>query len=272
MIARAWIVFAFVLPALTLPGPAGAQEYGTQRPVSKTTSAPELRAAALQREIHERFAIGLNAQARRDWNKAAPEFERILQLTDAEPAHSTAAYDLAIVYANQKRLPDAARMLRAAIAGDPEFLAAYANIVAVDLARGDIREARSYADAFVKLAPDSARALYSRGLTALRQNDARTAAADFGKLLQSDPAYAVAHYDLGISESLQNHLAEAEREFQAAVSISPQYARARFALATVLLKQGKRAEARAALDATVRDAAADPELLNLALALRDAMK
>jgi tetratricopeptide (TPR) repeat protein len=230
-----------------------------------------MRDFARQREIHERFRLGLDAERGMRWSQAVPEFERILQLTASEPQHSTAAYDLAIAYAHLNRLDDAARALRDAIAGDPEFLAAYANLIAVDLLRHNSREARDYADRFTRLAPDSARALYSRGLAALQQNDPATAAADFSRLLGNDPSYAIAHYDLGIAESRQNHLAEAEREFQAALDLAPQYARARFALATVLLKEGKRTQARAALDATVRDASADPALLNLAIALRDAM-
>lgn len=272
MLARRWTAIAFVVPALLLPLRANGQQYGSPRPVPKTTSAPALRELARQRELHERFALGLEAQRRMRWADAASEFERILVLSVSEPQHSTAAYDLAIAYARLNRLDDAAKTLRIALAGDPEFLAAYANLIAIDLQRRDLREARQMADRFVRLAPDSARALYSRGLTALAQNDAAAAAADFGRLLQNDPSYAIAHYDLGIAESKREHLSEAQREFEAAVALSPQYARAQFALATVLLKQGKRADARRALDAAVRDAAADPALLNLAIALRDAMR
>lgn len=249
-----------------------AQDYGMQSPVPRTTSVPALRDAARQREIRERFSIGLSADARGDWNKAAPEFERILQLSDAEPQHSTAAYDLARAYAGMHRLDDAAKMLKLAITADPEFLAAYANLISIDIARHDLREARTFADRFVALAPDSARALYTRGLVALQSGDPNTAAADFGKLLQNDPSYAVAHYDLGLSELRRNRLDEAQREFEAAVGLAPAYARARFALATVLLKRGHRAEARVALDATVRDSGADPALRNLAQALRDEIK
>ena len=269
---RVRITGTVALALIAFAGAAQAQSYGSHVPIPRTTSIPALRAEARAREVKGRFVLGVDAESRNEWSKAAPEFERILQLSTIEPEHSTAAYDLARAYAGLHRLGDAARMLKIAIAGDPEFLAAYANLISVDLLRGDITEARTFADRFAALAPASARALYSRGLIALAGGDSATAAADFGKLLQSSPSYAVAHYDLGIAEVQQNHLSEAQREFETAVHLSPSYARARFALATVLLKEGRHTEARLALDATIRESASDIALLNLASALRDAIK
>ncbi|MDP9025620.1 MAG: tetratricopeptide repeat protein [Candidatus Eremiobacteraeota bacterium] len=269
---RLRISVAIALALIAMLGAAEAQDYGARKPVPRTTSLPALRAEARAREIKQRFMLGVAAESRNDWSKAAPEFERILQLSTIEPEHSTAAYDLGRAYAGLHRFADAARTLKVAIAGDPEFLAAYANLISVDLLRGDLTEARTFADRFAILAPASARALYSRGLIALAGGDSATAAADFGKLLQSSPSYAVAHYDLGIAETQANHLAEAQREFETAVHLSPNYARARFALATVLIKEGRRGEARLALDATIRESASDIALLNLATALRDAIK
>jgi len=249
---------------------ARAQQYGGHTPLPQTTSAPAMRNLAAQREIHERFRLGLDAVARQDWRAAIPEFQRIMAAQPAEPQHSTAAYDLGIAYAGLHRYDDAAGAFRDAISRDNEFLAAYANLVAVDIERRDLREARSFADRFVRLAPQSARALYSRGLLALQSGDLNVAVDDFGKLLEQNPSYAVAHYDLGLAHARLNQWTNAEREFSAAVTFAPSYARARFALATVLLREGRRDEARAALDATLRDAA-DPVLRNLAAALRSSI-
>jgi tetratricopeptide (TPR) repeat protein len=269
---RLRIPIVVVVALCVLTPSARAQEYGSHAPAPATTSIPALRADARAREVKQRFMLGLDAESRADWSHAAPEFERILQLSTVEPEHSTAAYDLARAYAGLHRLGDAARMLKAAISADPEFLAAYANLISIDVSRGDWTEARTFADRFVALAPLSARALYSRGLVALDTADSATAVADFGKLLQLSPSYAVAHYDLGIAETTEKHFAEAQREFQEAVRLAPNYARAQFALATVLLKEGRKTEARSALDATIRDSASDIALLNLASALRDAIK
>lgn len=250
---------------------AAAQTYGGSTPPPRTTDVHALRMLAQAREIHERFTIGLNAEQRGQWAAAAAEFERIITLRPPEPQFSTAYYDAGIAYAHLQRLEDAARYFRSAIAGDPEFLAAMANLIAVDLARGDLREARSIADRFVTLAPDSARALYSRGIVALRQGDTAAARSSFGQLLQADPQYALAHYNLAIAQVRDGHYPSAERELRIALDLSPAYGRARFALGTVLLREGKRDEARQAFDAVARDTGGDVALRNLAVAMRDAI-
>lgn len=263
-LAAALIVFA------ASAGIGAAQTYGSGTP-PRTTDVHVLRALAQSREVHERFAIGLDAERRGAWAAAAPEFERIINLHPGEPQFSTAYYDVGIAYAHLQRLDDAARAFRAAIAGDPEFLAAMANLIAVDLARGDLREARSAADRFIALAPDSARALYSRGIVALRQGDTAAARESFGRLLQTDPQYALAHYNLAIAQAREGQYAPAERELHIALDLAPSYGRARFALGTVLLREGKRTQARAAFDAVARDSGGDVALRNLAGAMRDAI-
>jgi Flp pilus assembly protein TadD len=249
-----------------------AQTYAPQTPIPRTTSAPALRAIAVRREIEERFTIGLDAEARGDWNAAAAEFERIVALHPPEPQGSTARYDLAIAYANLQRNEDAARELRAALALDPGFLAAIANLVSIDIALHDLSEARRMADRYVTLAPDSARALYSRGIVALQAGDATTAQADFGKLLHANPSYAVAHYDLALAEERLGRYESAERELRSALGLAPTYARARFALGVVLLREGEHAAARNAFAQATLDAAGDPALQNIAAAMRDSIK
>ncbi|MBV8154248.1 MAG: tetratricopeptide repeat protein [Candidatus Eremiobacteraeota bacterium] len=263
-------VLATLIALLTTTA-ALSQTYPGAMPVPRTTSAPALADLAKQREVEERFRIGLAALSAANYKGAAAEFARVVAINPAEPKGSTARYDLAIAYANLQREDDAAAQLRAAIELDPGFLAAMANLVAVDLARGDFTEARSVADRFLALAPDSARALYARGIVALGTGDAATAREDFGKLLHSNPAYAVAHYDLAIAEERLGHMDAAERELRTALSLAPTYARAEFALGAVLLRQGRRSEARDAFVRTMQDASGDPALLNIAAAMRDSI-
>lgn len=232
---------------------------------------PALHAIARARELHERFMRGIAAEQRRDWSAATAEFERIIALAPPEPQNSTAHYDLGIAYANLQRLPDAAREFEAALTGDPGFLAAMANLIAVDIARGDVTQARKIADRFVATAPDSARALYARGIIALKTGDYTVARNDFSQLLHNDPQYALAHYNLGIAQTRLGDYEGAERELTVALDLSPTYARARFALGTVLLREGKRTQARDEFDRVVRDANGDVALQNLASAMRDAI-
>ncbi|MGA8534871.1 MAG: tetratricopeptide repeat protein [Candidatus Tumulicola sp.] len=250
--------------------PGIAQTYPRQTPVPRTTSVPALSQLAVAREIEERFRIGIAAEAAGRYSEAVAEFERIVALNPAEPKGSTARYDAAVAYANLGRNDEAARSLRGALALDPGFLAAMANLVSVDVARGDLREARSVADRYVALDPASARALYSRGIVALQTGDSRTAREDFGKLLHANPSYAVAHYDLALAEERLLQYDAAERELRTALTLAPTYARAELALGAVLLKQGRRSEARDAFSRATRDAA-DPALQNIAAAMRDSI-
>jgi tetratricopeptide (TPR) repeat protein len=249
---------------------AQAQTY-SPAPVPDTTSAPALRAQAVMRAVTEHFHRGLSAMSAHDWSHANDEFQAVLALHPPEPQGSTAAYDAGIAQANLGQNDDAARDFRTALQRDPAFLAAMSNLVAVDLRRNDVTEARSIANRFVELAPDSARAHYSRGLAALASNDLATARDDFSQLLKADPRYAVAHYDLGITEVRLGRYTAAATEFTAALQLAPTYARASFALGTVLLREGDRTGARAAFDRAAHDAVDDPSLRSLAIELRNAI-
>ncbi len=258
-------VFA-LLPALGF-----AQAYPDLTPVPRTTDAPTLRKLAIEREITERFRLGLEADARGDWKRERAEFERIITLHPKEPQGSTAFYDLGRAQANIGTLDEAVDSFQKAIGLDPGFLAARANLVAVQLMRNNLAAARSSADAFVARAPDSARALYSRGLVALRSGDTAVALQDFGNLLRRDPTYAIAHYDLALVELKLNDLANAERELQTAIGLAPTFARAHFALGTVFLRSGKRDQARDAFAAAVRTSQ-DVTLRTLAASVRDSIE
>jgi len=261
-------LFAFAIVANIVTARA---QYETPRPLPATTSLPDLRRQAIARAAAERFHVGLEALANHDWARARAEFDATVAMNPPEPEGSSAWYDLALAQSHLGDNIGAAQSLHRAIALDPGFLAAMANLVAVDLASGDLKDARTTADRFVAAAPESARALYSRGLVALQTNDYSTARSDFSKLLRSDPQYAVAHYDLGLAESKSGNYPDALREFTMAVQIAPAYARARFALGTILLRTGDRGGARAAFDRAAQDATDDAGLRELAIQLRDAI-
>jgi tetratricopeptide (TPR) repeat protein len=267
---RALTVLAAIALAVQA-APLHAQSYNTAAPVPRSTSPAVLHDRAVQREIVERFHIGLAALDAHNYPSAAAEFSRILALDPREPQGSTAAYDLGLAQANEGALDDAARSFSLAVARDPGFLAAMANLIAIDLRLHDLMQARAVADRFVAASPESARALYSRGLVALQAGDLSAAEGDFSKLLRNDPQYAVAHYDLGLIEEKQSRFDAALAEFTLALQLAPGYARARFAVGTILLRQGDRAAARVAFDRAAQDASDDPSLRGLAVEMRDAI-
>ena len=257
-------VLAFAAP---LAG-VSAQTYTRPTAAPRTTDAAALAAQAREREIHERFERGVGAEERGDWVAATTEFRRLIVLDPPEPKGSTARYDLALAEIHLNRFDAAAALLEEALHRDPRFAAAAANLVAVQLRRGDLTAARAAADRFVAFAPDSALALYGRGITALRAGDLVGARRDFRQLIDTDPSYAVAHYDLALVELRAGRDDAARVELEHALTLSPAYARARFALGTVLMRGGRNADARVAFDRCAHDAV-DPALRALAIGLRD---
>ena len=248
--------------------PATAQTYSRPSAAPRATDPAALAAQARQREVHERFARGVAAEERGDWSAAGAEFRRIVALDPPEPKGSSARYDLAIAESRLGRDDVAAGLLEEALHRDPGFAAAAANLVAIQLRRGDLAGARAAAERYRKIAPDALLAHYVGGLAALRAGDLAAARADFRALIEADPAYAVAHYDLALVELRAGRDDAARAELDRALALSPAYARARFALGTVLMRGGLRADARVAFDRCARDAA-DPALRALAIDLRD---
>lgn len=269
-LARTLCRIALAAAFASVPTLAMGQPYPGVTPMPITTDPARMHALATDREIRVRISLGVAALRRNDDASAEQQFARALDLHPGEPQASTAAYDLGIALANRNHLDAAAHWFADAIARDRGFLAARANLVSVQLRRGDLQAARVAANDLVAIAPASARAVYARGLVALRSGDATTARADFGKLAAADPTYAVAHYDLALAEVDLAAYADAERELTLALDLSPSYVRARLALGAVLLREGKRDDARLAFDRAARTAS-DPQARNLAIALRDAI-
>jgi len=249
---------------------AGAQVYPDVHEVPRSTDPGVLSASATLREVHERFRIGLEAFGRNDWSVARDEFRRIVTLKPSEPLGSTAHYDLGVTLTNLHEYAGARAQFEAAIALDPDFLAARSNLVTVELLGNDLGAARKSATELVNRAPQSARGLYLSGLASLRSGDADAAARAFGALLSHNPSYATAHYDLALAEIQLSRYDDAERELRVSITLAPKYSRARFALGTVLLKTGKRDEARSAFEQAAKDSD-DPQLTSLANSMVQAM-
>jgi len=266
VIGRVAVASLLALAAVT--GAAFAQTYSRPTPSPRLTDPGSLAARIRDREVHERFARGVSAEERSEWGAAAAEFRRVIALNPPEPKGSSARYDLALAESHLGHDDVAAGLLQEALHRDPGFAAAAANLVAIQLRRGDGAAALAAAERYLAIAPTAFLARYGHGLAALRANDLAAARADFRALINADATYAVAHYDLALVELRAGRDDAARAELDRALALSPSYARARFALGTVLMRGGLKADARLAFDRCARDAA-DPALRALAIDLRD---
>jgi tetratricopeptide (TPR) repeat protein len=268
MRTAAVVAVASLVALATVTDGASAQNYSRPTAPPRTTDAGALAAQARDRLVHERFMRGVAAEERGDWNRAEGEFRSVVALDPPEPKGSSARYDLALAESHLGRDDAAVALLQEALHRDPRFAAAAANLVVIELRRGNLAAARSAADRYLAFAPDSVLARYARGLAALKAGDLAAAREDFRALIGADPSYAAAHYDLALVELRAGRDDAARAELDRALELFPAYARARFALGTLLMRDGRRADARVAFDRAAHDAA-DPALRALAIDLRD---
>jgi tetratricopeptide (TPR) repeat protein len=262
------VAVASLVALVTATGGVSAQNYSRPTAAPRTTDASALAAQARERLVHERFMRGVAAEERGDWSAAEAEFRSVVSLDPPEPKGSSARYDLALAESHLGRDDAAVALLQDALHRDPRFAAAAANLVVIELRRGNLSAARAAADRYLAFAPDAVLARYARGLAALKAGDLAAARDDFRALIGADPSYAAAHYDLALVELRAGRDDAARAELERALELLPSYARARFALGTVLMRDGRKADARLAFDRCAHDAA-DPALRALAIDLRD---
>ena len=180
VIGRVAVASLLALAAVT--SAAFAQTYSRPTPSPRLTDPGSLAARIRDREVHERFARGVSAEERSDWSGAAAEFRRVIALDPPEPKGSSARYDLALAESRLGHDDVAAGLLQEALHRDPGFAAAAANLVAIQLRRGDGPAALAAAERYLAIAPTAFLARYGHGLAALRAGDLAAARADFRAL------------------------------------------------------------------------------------------
>jgi Tfp pilus assembly protein PilF len=129
-----------------------------------------------------------------------------------------------------------------ALALDPDFAEAYANLAWVLEQRGDVAGAEhAYRQA---IASDPQQAQMHLNLGALLADQRRSDEAEqcYRHALELDPASAAALSNLGALLACQRRDAEAERCYRAALALDPEHRSAHFNLSYLLLREGRFAE------------------------------
>jgi tetratricopeptide (TPR) repeat protein len=116
---------------------------------------------------------------------------------------------------------------------------------------------------------DSAMAYQSRGIDALRRNDAASAAVLFRRATELNPTSGPLHHRLGTALFLLGDVDGATREFGEALKLSPQLARAHYSLGIILVSRKEPAAAIEHFTAALRT---DPDYLEARLALADVLR
>jgi Tfp pilus assembly protein PilF len=156
----------------------------------------------------------------------------------------------------------------AALALNPSFAQAHANLISLYGRTRNWTKAEEHYRAVVALAVNVADAHYDYGVLLGMQERWDTAAESYRKALELNPQHAQARNNLGQILERQARLAEATDEYRLAVESQPTLRIARFNLGRMLIAQGRHEEAVTALSQLTepRDAEAPRYLFALATA------
>ena len=156
-----------------------------------------------------------------------------------------ATSDFAVLNADverKKRRQDIAGYL-AVLTRNPGDAATHEVVAALYLQEGRTAEAMRHLQESLRLAPNSAPALFSLGVALSMERRFDEAIAAYVEALEADPSHASAHANLGAVLHLSGRFDEAVGEYRRALQLAPENPDVHSNLARVLAMQGKPAEA-----------------------------
>jgi Tfp pilus assembly protein PilF/regulator of protease activity HflC (stomatin/prohibitin superfamily) len=159
--------------------------------------------------------------------EAESEFKKALE---ADPHNLQAANNLASIYSQQERYPEALLLLRDLLTRNPDYAMGWSNLAVAQQRTGKMDEALESYDHALKLEPNDQRSLTNRGFLLLDMKQPERAEKDFRRALQISDRIAKARFGLGMSLAELNRRSEAVAELEKALAIDPGNAAARRAL------------------------------------------
>ena len=220
---------------------------------------PPRRVTAGNRSANEMAHLQLQMRLRRPEDRPVLQEAHYAHLVPRDPRNARLRYGVASALKDQGRFAEAAREYRAALALNPDYVAAHLNLGAVLMmqeipSRVELSASRrppwrqadeviGHLRAAVRLDPDSAGAHYNLGIAFGYQGQLDEAARHYREAIRSEPTYAEAHNSLGQVLSAQGQLADGIQHLREAERLMPDSAEICNNLGTALWRQGKPEEA-----------------------------
>ena len=215
----------------------GVAHYALAQALNKQGAAGEARRHLAQ---YERFRfLGPNA--------GDPELDRVSRLNLSAPNLIRQGADAEAA----GRLDESIRLHERALAADPAFAQAHANLIQLHARTGNPAKAEEAYRKAMAINPAFADAHYNFGVLAFGQHRTAEARAAFEETLRVNPYHAEAHASLGYLLESQGREAQARRHYQEAIANDPQYRIAHFHLGRLLTRQGDYRRAAAHLEKTL---------------------
>jgi predicted O-linked N-acetylglucosamine transferase (SPINDLY family) len=191
--------------------------------------------AEARRLFHEALAL----QEGGDLAGAETCYERALALA---PGRASVMNNLAAIYIQRGKLPDARWLCENILRNDPDDVDALLNLGNCLVRQGAATEALPVFDRVLGIKPGDPGAHFNRGTALLELRRAADALASFDSVLAIDPGHAEAHFNRGNALMKLGRPAEALASHDQAVAIQPAHTGALNNRALVLQALGRREE------------------------------
>jgi tetratricopeptide (TPR) repeat protein len=211
------------------------------------------------------------------WKDSETLFKRMIAATKN---NYMAHYNLANLYAREKRTGEAAAHYEAALEEEPNYADAHNNLAGLFLDQKRYDDAIRHYAAAIRINPqylyyfNYANALADAASARRDTNEFAEALRAYGQALLLDPGASEAHNNLGMTWDAQGRESEAAAEFGEAVRLKPDFEPAHFNLANALDRLGRRDESIAEYRAAARldpDRAASHNALGISYAMQNEM-
>lgn len=161
---------------------------------------------------------------RREPARAVTDYSRAVKLA---PQDAAAQFKLATAYHALRKLDDAARHYRAAIAADGTYALAYNNLAALGAERKqDLDGAVKAAKRAIELAPSVAAFQATLGLVYIARGDLDSAISAYRAAAEMKPPEADHYYRLGLALDQKGRKSEAIAALKQALAVNPEFANA----------------------------------------------
>jgi arylsulfatase A-like enzyme/Flp pilus assembly protein TadD len=209
----------------------------------------DVRAEALLTEVQQKdpqiyvipFLLGESALRRQNWEKAAGQLHRCLELN---PNFDNAMTGLARALTKLGRVDEAKTWLNKALQSNPQNYRAWYETGLLDAAANPAVALSSYRKA-IAIQPNFSPGQRELGLALFQQKDYAAAAAHLEKAIALGLDDAHIRNFLGICYSQTNRMPESIHSYQVALKLDPKLAEAHLNLAYELRRAGKISQARA---------------------------
>ena len=168
-----------------------------------------------------------------------------------DPDHARCKIGLGNCLIDTGRMAQGVPFIKAVLAQDPTNWEAHLALASSKRMAGDPQAERKQLDLAISQVPGSAKLHYARGLSAFRQRDYESAAADFAAATQYDPSYPEARINLTASLCMQSLFEEAYSHARIAVELAPDHYLAQWYLSQACSETDRIAESLTATQAYI---------------------